>query len=175
MLAAPNLLHVQPGAVVPLPGWKGFPCPSREPWDLPRCWRQPRRAGRERWGGLRLSRDPVRGEGPALLRRDRGARNPQACCAAEGNQSTGLKDRLENINSSLLIVCLKTPINVYTYVPGRHVYPQLMALSGSWNGLCVTTSANSQPSLIYSFPAQTPSDLFKSHPNYSLPLTLQCK
>lgn len=87
----------------------------------------------------------------------------------------GLKDRLGNINSSLLIVCLKTPINVYTYVPGRHVYPQLMALSGSWNDLCVTTSENSQPSLIYSFPAQAPSDLFKSHPNYSLPLTLQCK
>lgn len=87
----------------------------------------------------------------------------------------GLRDRLENINSSLLIVCLKTLINVYTYVPRQQVYPQLMALSGSWNDLCVTTSANSQASLIYSFPAQAPSDLFKSHPNYSFPLTLQCK
>lgn len=34
-----------------------------------------------------------------------------------------LRDRLENINSSLLIVCLKTPINVYTYVPRQQVYP----------------------------------------------------
>lgn len=117
----------------------------------------------------------MRAKGPALSHGNQEMQKSQVHGTAEGNQRMGLKDHLENINSSLLAVCLKTPINVYTYVPGRHVYPQLMALSGSWNDLCVTTSANSQPSLIYSFPAQTPSDLFKSHPNYSLPLTLQCK
>lgn len=77
-------------------------------------------------------------QGSALLHR------PQTCCA-EGNHSMGLKDHLENINSSLLMVCLKIPINVYTHVPGQHVYPQLMALSGSWNDLCITTEQTPSP------------------------------
>lgn len=78
-------------------------------------------------------------------------RNPRVPRAAEGNQSTGLKGCLENISSSLPIICLKIPINVYTYVPGRHVYPQLMARRGSWRDLCAAAPARSQPALIYSF------------------------
>lgn len=94
----------------------------------------------------------MHGKGSALLHRDREIRNPRTCRAAEGNQSTRLKDHLENINSSLLMVCLKNPINVYTHVPGQHVYPQLMALSGSWNDLCVTTEQTPSPPSFALFP-----------------------
>lgn len=127
---------------------------------------------------LRLSRVLVHGKGSA---QGQGSvpcteiQNSQTRRAAEGNQSMGLRDHLENINSSLLMVCLKNPINVYTHVPGQHVYPQLMALSGSWNDLCITTEQTPSPPSFALFPHRAPPDLFKSHPNYSLPLTLQCK
>lgn len=104
--------------------------------------------------GVVLHRDPCGGTAPRPTAALHPLSSPPAipeCRAAEGNQSTGLQGCLENISSSLPIICLKIPINVYTYVPGRHVYPQLMARRGSWRDLCAAAPARSQPALIYSF------------------------